>query len=181
MSEKRKPPTSQQPTRRSSSAVKVRKTEDGPWELLHPQCAIDRAEDMEEVEAMIDAGEFDVARDELVWILSGCHDFIHAHRVLGELALAEEDVPLARGHFGTAYRLGTAALKKAGKNAKLPYSLEANREFYEAGKGLAWCLKLLDKDRLSEEIVDELLRRDPSDPLDLKNLGGGCAGEAFEV
>ncbi len=153
----------------------IRRAADGSaWELLHPRCAIERAEDMEEVRLMIDAGEFEVARDELVWILSGCHDLIHAHRVLGELALADEDVPLARGHFGTAYRLGTAALKRADKNALLPYSIAANREFHEAGKGLAWCLKLLGKDRLSEEIVAELLRRDPSDSLKLKGLGSDC-------
>jgi DNA-binding transcriptional LysR family regulator len=126
---------------------------------------------MEEVRAMIEAGEFEVARDELVWVLSGCHDLIDAHRTLGELALADEDFPLARGHFGTAYRLGTTALKRAGRSAQLPYAIAAHREFYEAGKGLAWCLKLLGKDDLSKEIIAELLRRDPSDPLNLRGLG----------
>ncbi|MCG8587076.1 MAG: hypothetical protein MI757_20410 [Pirellulales bacterium] len=158
--------------RRSTSAVGVRNAGDGnEWELVHPRCAIDRAEDMEEVRAMLDAGEFDVARDELVWILGGCHDFMEAHRTLGDLALADEDFSLARGHFGTAYRLATTALKSARRGARLPYTLEANREFYLAGKGLAWSLMLLGKNRLSEEVVGELLRHDPSDPLDVRGLG----------
>ena len=127
---------------------------------------------MEEVRAMLEAGEFDVARDELVWVLSGCHDLMEAHRTLGDIALADQDFPLARGHFATAYRLGTVALKRAGRNAKLPYSIAANRDFHLAGKGLAWSLKLLGKDRLSEEIVDELLRRDPSDPLEMRGMSG---------
>jgi hypothetical protein len=173
VAKKHKSNSAKKSARRSSSSVGVRRSAEGDaWELVHPRCAIERAEDMEEVHAMIDAGETEVARDELVWVLSGCHDFIDAHRTLGELALAAEDIPLARGHFGTAYRLGTAALKRTGRDAQLPYSLAANREFHEAGKGLAWCLKLLGKDRLSEEIVDELLRRDPTDPLNLRGHGG---------
>ena len=38
---------------------------------------------------MLAAGENEVARDELRWLLDGCPDFIAAHRMLGELALTK--------------------------------------------------------------------------------------------
>ena len=50
----------------------MRRTADGQaWELLHPQCAGDRAEDLEEVQKMIDAGEAEIATDELRRLLNG--------------------------------------------------------------------------------------------------------------
>ena len=55
---------------------------------------------------MIEAGETEVARDELQWLLGGCTDLIDAHKTLGEIALVEHDLPLARGHFGYAYQIG---------------------------------------------------------------------------
>ena len=59
---------------------------------------------------MMEAGEVDIAIDELRWLLSGCSDFIEAHRLLGELALAENDLPLARAHFGYAYSLYVSSI-----------------------------------------------------------------------
>src|SRR5687768_16906645 len=97
------------------SAVSVRQVPGREaWELVHPRCARVRAEDVEEVEAMLAAGEDEVARDELRWLLDGCPHFITAHRMLGELALAENDVQLARGHSGFAYQIGTKALPPSG-------------------------------------------------------------------
>ena len=88
--------------------------------LVHPRCARDRADDLEEVREMIEAGELDVAIDELRWLVGGCSEFIEAHGLLGELALAtDEDVALARGHFGVAVQLGLKALERAARVVKL--------------------------------------------------------------
>src|SRR6185312_13203117 len=133
-----------QPVAQGSSSVRLRRVAgDDAWELVHPRCARDRAEDLEEVEKMIAAGEVEVAIDELRWLLGGCSDFIDAHKLLGELALADHDVPLARGHFGYAYRIGQLAIERAKPTGAVPYRLAANRSFFEAGKGLAWCLAQL--------------------------------------
>ncbi len=135
------------------------------WELVHPRCAGDRDEDLEEVRKMLEAGEMDVARDECQWLLEGCADCLEAHRILGEIALADDDVPLARGHFGYAYRLGIQAMKQAGAKGPLPYRLAANRSFFESAKGLAWCLTQLGKQDMGAEVVAQMLQCDPSDPL----------------
>ena len=140
------------------------------WELLHPRCALERAEDMEEVEAMLAADEVEIAADELRWLLSGCPDLIRAHRLLGELALAENDVSLARGHFGRAYFVVERALRKAGNPSPLPYARPANQDFFEAGKGLVHCLMKLDKKQMAGEVVETLLHCDPSDPLGVAAL-----------
>jgi hypothetical protein len=138
------------------------------WELVHPRCARVRAEDMEEVEAMLAAGETEVARDELRWLLQGCSDFIAAHRLLGELAMEENDLPLARAHFGYAYQIGLRALPARGLPGPLPYDLPANRAFLESAKGLAWCLRQLGEGKLAQLVAENLLRWDPSDPLGVR-------------
>ncbi len=156
---------------RSGSAVQVRKSADGQaWEFVPPRCARDRAEDLEEVRKMIVADEIDIAIDELRWLLNGCSDFVDAHRLLGELALAEEDLPLARGHFGYAHQIGIKALANAPHDAKLPYKLPANQAFHEAGRGLVYCLLKLDKREMAVDIVEQLVRRDPNDPLEVRKL-----------
>lgn len=119
---------------------------------------------------MIEAGETEIAQDELRWLLNGCSDFIEAHRILGELALAEEDLPLARGHFGYAYSLGSKALERAGAAGPLPYRLPANQAFHESGKGLVYCLLHLGKRAMAEEVVAGLVRFDPADPLTVRKL-----------
>ena len=140
------------------------------WELVHPRCALERADDMKEVAAMLDAGETEVARDEIRWLLEGCSDFLQAHLALGEMALAEGDVNLARGHFGTAYQIGVKALRRVGLDRPLPYRRTANRPFFEAGKGLVYCLVQLDRQRIAREVVEQLLRCDPTDPLGVRAL-----------
>src|SRR5688572_30404072 len=101
--------------KRTSSGLSVRRTTDGrSWVLAHPRCVRDRAEDLDEVRLMIEAGELDVAVDELRWLLSGCAEFIAAHGLLGELAVAlHDDLSLARGHFGAGYQLGLQTLRRA--------------------------------------------------------------------
>ncbi|MGD9720069.1 MAG: hypothetical protein AB7O59_02505 [Pirellulales bacterium] len=143
--------------------------EDG-WELVHPRCAREREEDLEEVRHMLDAGETDVARDECRWLLEGCRDCLEAHRILGEIALVDEDLPLARGHFGYAYRLGAAALERAGGKVRLPYARPANRSFFESAKGLVWCLKQLDKPEMAAEVAAQAVACDPEDPLQIAAL-----------
>jgi hypothetical protein len=162
------------------SKVRVEQTADGTWQLVHPRCAVARREDLEEVEQMIEAGESEIARDELRWLLSECHDFLAGHKVLGDLALAENDVRLARGHYGYAYQIGAQALESGGKSQALPYRHEANREFFEAGRGLLECLTRQGKRGMAKKVLDQLLKCDPSDPLQLRQLvnspRGGCGG-----
>ena len=152
--------------RRRRTALRVRrKPAEKAWELVHPRCALERAEDLEEVQNMLDAGEHEIALDELRWLLNGCSDFVAAHRLLGELALAEGDLKLARGHFGYAYEIAISAFPPRGLDAPLPFRLPANRAFLEAAKGLAWCLHELGKKKLARRVLDQLLNCDPSDPL----------------
>ena len=135
------------------------------WEFLHPRCALDRREDLEEVATMVSEGEHEIAVDELRWLLNGCPDFIDAHRQLGELALLDQDFHLARAHFGYAIQIGVKAWEKAGKPVPVPHALATNKSFFESGKGLAYCLKNLEKFDLLADVVQLLLKLDPTDPL----------------
>ena len=162
---------SSSPPGRSAGQVRVRQTPgQDAWELVHPRCAIERADDLAEVQSMIAAGETEIATDELRWLLNGCSDFIAAHRLLGEIALAVSDIPLARGHFGYAFEIGQKAIKEAGMPSPLPYQLQGNQPFHEAGKGLVYCLKQLNKLDLARQIRDVLIACDPADPLAVRAL-----------
>jgi hypothetical protein len=139
--------------------------------MVHPRCARERAEDLDEVREMIAAGEFDVAVDELRWLVSGCAEFIAAHVLLGELAIAmHNDVSLARGHFGAGYQLGLQTWRRAQQPKPLVYSQPANRAFLEAGRGLVWTLEKLGRRDMAQEVVETLLELDPTDPLKLRAL-----------
>lgn len=166
---KRKPNRRQPPP---PGRLSVRRTADGRgWAFAHPSCVRERAEDLDEARQMIDAGELDLAEDELRWLLADCSDFLAAHVMLGELALAHRnDVSLARGHFGAGYQLGLQMLRRANMPSPLPYSHPANRAFFAAGRGLAACLMKLNKPSLAKEVVDTLLQLDPSDPLRLRAM-----------
>lgn len=147
----------------------MRRATDGRgWVLVHPRGALERAEDLEEVREMLEAGETDVAVDELRWLVGGCSEFIEAHGLLGEVALAEGDFALARGHFGFAVQLGFKALERAKAGGPLPYGQPANRAFLEAGAGLATSLAKLGLMEKAVELVDRLVKLDPSDPLKLR-------------
>ncbi len=172
---KKKSAGPRKPTRSAETAVRVRRVPGSAapaWEFVHPRCATARADDVDEVRQMIEHGETEIATDELRWLLNGCSDFIDAHRLLGELALATEDYALARGHFGYAYRIGQLALKQARSPTPVPYSRPANQSFFEAGKGLAYCLKQLDKREMAADVIAFILHCDPSDPLGVKGLRG---------
>lgn len=118
---------------------------------------------------MIAAGETDVATDELRWLVSTCSEMIEAHFLLGKLAAeGAGDVALARGHFGFGFQLGDKALARAGNPTPLAALHPANRPFFDAGRGLAWCLNEMGKRDLAVEVVEQLLRCDRSDPLGLR-------------
>jgi hypothetical protein len=159
-------------TGKSSSGLGVRRTSDGgAWVLVHPRCARERAEDLEEVRTMIEGEELDIAIDELRYLVGGCSEFVEAHCLLGVLAVeTKNDVRLARGHFGVGYQLGLQTLRRAGMPGPLPYAQPANKAFFEAGRGLAWCLAKLDKLPMAREVVDTLVKLDPSDPLGLRAM-----------
>jgi hypothetical protein len=155
---------------RSATSLRVRRLPSGEWELVHPRCARDRADDVDEVRKMVEAGEVDIALDELRWLLNGCSDFVDAHRLLAELALSENDLPLARAHFGYAFTVGEKAMKQAGATGPLPYRIPANQGFHEAGKGLVHCLKKLGKHEMARHAAEFLVKCDPSDPLAVRVL-----------
>ena len=145
---------------------------DGSIELLHPRCAKDRDADLEEVDEMIEHDEPELAEEELVWLLGDCPEFVEGHLKLGEIALGRSDVALARGHFGAAFQLAVAAIRRAGaEGAPAPYATKSNQAAHQAGKGLAWSLFQLGKSDMAAEIVATLLRWDPADPLNVKGLG----------
>jgi hypothetical protein len=156
----------------AANTVRARRVhgDEQSWELVHPRCARDRAEDLEEVRKMLDAGEIDVAIDECRWLLEGCTECLDAHRLLGEVALEMNDLPLARAHFGYAFRLGTQALAREKTRGPLPYRINANQGFIESAKGLVWCLKRMKKPEMASEVVETALACDPSDPLGLAQL-----------
>jgi hypothetical protein len=157
---------------RTTASVQARPAGEGTWELVHPRCARSRAEDMEEVEQMIEAGELEIARDELLWLLQDCHDFIDGHAKLGEIAMMENDLRLARGHFGYAYQIGLKAMDASGRSNRFPYSLAANQTFHEAGKGLVHCLVQMGKRGMARDVAKRLLELDPCDPLKVRDVLG---------
>jgi tetratricopeptide (TPR) repeat protein len=151
--------------------VRVQRAAGGKsYELVHPPCVQQRADDLAEVHAMLAAGETEVAIDELRWLLDDCRDFIEAHKLLGESAAAEGDAKLARAHFGYAYDLGHAALPPQGLDAPLSYELPANQPFLEAAKGLAWSLIELKQPDKARQVIQQLLALDPSDPLQARQM-----------
>jgi hypothetical protein len=157
--------------RRASSGVSLERARSGQgWTLVHPACVREAAEDLDEVREMMAAGENDVAIDELRWLVGHCTDFIEAHYLLGKLAVeAAHDLPLGRAHFGFGYQLGSRALERAGNPTPVPSLHPGNRPFFDAGRGLAWCLAELDKRAMALEVLENLLRWDPADPLGLRN------------
>jgi tetratricopeptide (TPR) repeat protein len=142
------------------------------WELVHPRCSRKRREDIEEVEAMVEEGETEIAHDELVWLLSECPDFLEAHVQLGLIALEDDDAKLARGHFGRAYELAIRALDAAGSPQPLPYELDSNKPFFQAAKGLVHSLMELGRKQAAKDVCQRLAALDPTDPLGIQRIAG---------
>jgi hypothetical protein len=152
----------------NATELLVRKRPDGSLEFVHPRCAVEREEDVRAAQQMIEAGETEVARDELRWLLQGCSDNVAIHALLGEIAAAENDHALARGHFGYAYQIGRKALRRVGIVGKMPADVPANQRFFAAAKGLVHSLVALGKRELAEEIMSFLLELDPRDPMEVQ-------------
>jgi tetratricopeptide (TPR) repeat protein len=166
------------PAKRSAGLSVTRASNGQTWILVHPPCVRECAEDLEEVRSMIAAGELDVAADELRWLLDVCRDMVEAHFLLGKLAVeANQDAALGRAHFGYAFQLGVKALDRANNPTPLSPLHPANRAFFDAGRGLAWCLAELGMKDKAREVIERLLACDPSDPLGLQSwideLGAG--------
>lgn len=159
------------PTSAERITLARRDSADGPaWEIVQPRCARRRREDIEEVEAMIAAGEPEIAREELVWLLSECPDFLEAHVHLGMIALEEGDAKLARGHFGRAYELCLRPLQAAGNPKPLPHALAGNQPFFEAAKGLVHCLLETGRRPMAADVCRVIAPLDPADPLGIQKL-----------
>ena len=160
-----------QPRRRDRLTIVRRNLPEGTaWEFRQPRCGRERLDDISEVEAMIAAGEVEIAREELIWLLSECPDFLEAHVQLGLLALAGEDLKLARGHFGRAVELCTRVLDAAGSPTPVPYRLSGNRAFHEAAKGLVHCLVAAGRRQAASRVCRQLTAADRADPLGLAKM-----------
>src|SRR5579885_674751 len=66
-----------------STRLKLRRLDGNRYSFTPPVCAFDRKEDIEEVQQMIAAGELEIARDELLYLVSDCRAFLEAHNLLG--------------------------------------------------------------------------------------------------
>jgi hypothetical protein len=162
---------SKHPKRRvpKNSLALVRAQSGNAWVFSHPREVRECAEDLEEVREMIVEGETDVAVDELRWLLEMCHEMLAAHFLLGKIAVEHDsDIPLGRGHFGAGYQLGLQAWRRAGEPTPVAALHPANRVFFDCGRGLVWCLHNLGLTPLAVEVVEQLLKLDPTDPLALK-------------
>ena len=127
-----------------------------------PDCAINRELDLEEAIEIRAAGEFDIARDELLYLVGDCRGFLEAYLQLAELALEDEDISLAKGHFGFAYEAGLEALP-LNFRGQLPCEVGYNAPFYAAGRGLARCLISRNEPAKAREVLNQLLRFDPTE------------------
>lgn len=141
------------------------------WELVSPPCAAEREDDLEEVREMIEAGETEIATDELRYLLSGCPEMVAAHVLLGQLAVEDEskesEVELARGHFGYAYQLGEKALEAYQCPGPLLSVEPGNAPWYEAARGLAWCFEKQGNPAMANQIAATAKKYDPSDPAEI--------------
>ncbi|MGE5195529.1 MAG: hypothetical protein ACM3U2_23805 [Deltaproteobacteria bacterium] len=144
----------------SPARLQLKRLDGNRFAFQPPICAVDRKEDLDEVHQMIAGGELEIARDELLYLVSDCRGFLEAHNLLGELALEENDLALARGHFGFAYEIGLDSLPK-GFRGLLPAKTDYNRPFFLAGRGLARCLISRGKRAEGREVLRQLSRFDP--------------------
>lgn len=146
----------------NSARLSLRRLDANRFALLEPFTAIDRKEDIEEVRKMIAGAELEIARDELLYLVSDCRGFLEAHNLLGELALEEGDISLAQGHFGFAYEIGIDSLPP-GFKGRLPANKEYNGAFFLAGRGVARCLIARGQHAKGREVLEQLARLDPQE------------------
>jgi hypothetical protein len=143
-----------------ATRLALKRLEGNRFALQPPVCAVDRRDDLDEVHNMIAGGELEIARDELLYLVSDCRAFLEAHNLLGELALEEENIAVARGHFGFAYEIGLDSLPK-GFRGILPARTDYNGPFFLAGRGLARCLIARGNKTEGRDVLKQLARFDP--------------------
>jgi hypothetical protein len=132
--------------------LSLRQVAEGQFELVHPPCVEERAEDYEEAMEVCRAGEVEEARDILRYALEGCSENVWIHSALGKLALeADKNLDLARGHFGYACELVQKALPQPFRG-RLPERLVANTPFYQALEGLIACAHQQGDRRQAQEL-----------------------------
>ena len=159
--------------------ISVREISPGIFELVYPPRIRQFKEDIEEVYDIIAHEEWDLAVDELLWLLQQCRDLLEAHQLLGRIALYRNKLELARGHLGYAFELG---LKALGNNFKgrLPLNRPTNQPFLQAGRDLVECLARLGERALAQSVAEQLLTWTPEDPLGVRKILERLQGEAIE-
>ncbi|MBI3862112.1 MAG: hypothetical protein HY290_09480 [Planctomycetia bacterium] len=148
------------PAEEAGARLKLFRLDGNRFAFQAPICARDRKEDLDEVQQMIAAGELEIARDELLYLVADCRAFLEAHNLLGELALEENDIPLSQGHFGFAYEIGLDSLPP-GFRGILPANRDYNGAFFLAGRGLARCLIARGQRDKGREVLVQLSKFDP--------------------
>ena len=133
------------------------------WAFVAPDCACERELDLEDAIHMREKQEEEIARDELLYLVADCHGFMAAHNLLGEMALEQSDVKLARGHYGFSYENGLKSIP-LGFSGRLPVDQGYNAPFFDAGHGLARCLVALGRIEEAEKVLRKLAQLDPSEP-----------------
>lgn len=157
-----KKPGKNKPERRPMGAVELKSLGGNRFVFVAPECALDRDLDLAEVIEMRAGGEFEIARDELLYLVADCRGFLEAYLQLAELALEDEDIALAKGHFGFAYEQGLEILPPQFRGT-LPSKEGYNPHFYAAGRGLARCLVARQEQDKAREVLEQLLRFDPAE------------------
>lgn len=130
--------------------------------LQEPFCAMERREDLEEVDTMIAGEEYEIARDELLYLVADCRAFFAAHNLLGELALLDENIGVARGHFGFVIETVSRGLPPR-YTGRIPARRGYNRHIFQAGKQLARCLVALDDLKAAGDVLKQLVAWDSSE------------------
>ncbi len=145
---------------RQKDSLSLQRLGKNQFMFVAPRAAEERVDDIDEVQQMIAGEEFDIARDELLYLVADCSGFIEAHNLLAELALEENDLKLARGHFGFGFEQGLEVLTER-FNGELPAHEGYNAHFFAAGRGLARCLIALGDRRTGQDVLERLSRWDP--------------------
>ncbi len=143
-------------------AIELKSLGGNRFVFVAPECALDRDLDLAEAIEMRTGGEFEIARDELLYLVADCRGFLEAYLQLAELALEDEDISLAKGHFGFAYEQGLETLPQHFRG-QLPCKEGYNPHFYAAGRGLARCLIARHEADKAREVLEQLLRFDPAE------------------
>lgn len=153
----------------ATSGITLRLVQGDEYELVFPRQVLQLSEDIEEVCDMILHEEWDIAADELEWLISQCPALLEAYQLLGRIELFRGNLKTAQGHLGCAMLLGfTAGLSKC--PGRLPFKLANNRPFLLAARDLAECSIKLGDLAVARNVLSVLLNLDPDDPLHAREL-----------